>query len=783
MARRLRPASAWLAEAVSAEEAAAGSPPCTRMRKALRDDLRPMLASLDDAPRVSPGLVYEPKYDGIRAIVEINPREAPDPRARARGGRAPRASNNDDSVIVQIYSRLGNEKTSQFPALVEVFQQIGRKLGGRLIIDGEIVALDKAGKPMGFQRLQGRMHLTGAKDIQRMEGEQPVAYIAFDLLRDGDDDLRPRPWTERRARLEARLGKLANPDGPFRISEVARGDGRDLDRRAHAEGWEGLIAKEMRSPYHSGRRSPAWRKLKNVRRQEFVVGGWTEPRNTRSHFGALLLGVVETQAPAARASGRREVRTAGPDPRARARGGGAPRASTDDGKLTYVGHVGTGFDEKELARVAKLLAERSTPTSPFASRVPTNERAHWVRPELIAEVRFTEWTDEKYLRHPVYLGLRDDKNAREVVAEAPAARASGRREVRAQGPDPRARARGGGAPRASKNDGELLGPAERKVVDQLQALEDARRDGAITLPNGNSIKITNPAKVFWPKLKITKGELLRYYVLVSPYLLPAVEDRPLVMKRFPNGITEQAFYQHRRVQEQPPPGVRMEVLPEGLDPVAEPGSSRFVGGSLTTLLYMTQIAAISQDPWFSRVQSPLFTDHVAIDLDPGEGATFKTVLDVARWVRDELRALGVPGVPKTSGSRGLHIYIPLPPKTTYESGQLLCQIIATVVATKHPKAATVERMVRRRPRGTVYVDYLQNILGKTLATAYSARASDFAGVSTPLTWEEVDAGVDPTNFTIRTAPARFAEVGDLWARLRTSKPADLTAVVRKYSRR
>jgi bifunctional non-homologous end joining protein LigD len=727
------------------------------MRTALRDDLRPMLASLDDAPRVSPGLVYEPKYDGIRAIVEIAPAartsERLQPargasgasrRAPAAGGGAPAASKNEDALSVQIYSRLGNEKTSQFPALVEVFEQIGRKLGGRLIIDGEIVALDKAGKPLGFQRLQGRMHLTGAKDIRRMEDEQPVAYIAFDLLRDGDEDLRPRPWTERRARLEARLGKVGNPDGPFRISEVARGDGRDLDRRAHTEGWEGLIAKEMRSPYHSGRRSPAWRKLKNVRRQEFVVGGWTEPRKTRSHFGALLLGVFDGRGTKDEARPRSEVRG----------------SRAEQAKLTYVGHVGTGFDEKELARVSKLLAERSTPTSPFASRVPTNERAHWVRPELIVEVRFTEWTDEKYLRHPVYLGMRDDKRPKEITMEqAPA------------------------APRGSKNEDGMLGAAERAVVDQLQALEDARRDGAITLPNGDSIKITNPAKVFWPKLKITKGELLRYYATVSPYLLPAVEDRPLVMKRFPNGITEQAFYQHRRVQEQPPPGVRMEVLPEGLDPVAEPGSSRFVGGSLTTLLYMTQIAAISQDPWFSRVQSPLVADHVAIDLDPGEGATFKTVLDVARWVRDELRALGVPGVPKTSGSRGLHIYIPLPPKTTYESGQLLCQIVATVIATKHPKAATVERMVRRRPRGTVYVDYLQNILGKTLATAYSARASDFAGVSTPLTWEEVDAGVDPTDFTIRTAPARFAEVGDLWARLRTSKPADLTAVVRKYSRR
>jgi bifunctional non-homologous end joining protein LigD len=329
----------------------------------------------------------------------------------------------------------------------------------------------------------------------------------------------------------------------------------------------------------------------------------------------------------------------------------------------------------------------------------------------------------------------------------------------------------------------VLGEPERSVIDQLQALEDARRDGVITLPNGDSIKITNPTKVFWPKQKITKGELLRYYAQVSPYLLPAVADRPLVMKRFPNGIAGQAFYQQRTREEKPPPGVRIEILPDDLDPIDEPDAKRLVGGSLTTLLYMTQIAAISQDPWFSRVGSARFADYVAIDLDPGEGATFKHVLDVARWVRDELAALGVPGVPKTSGSRGLHVYIPLPPKTTYESGLLLCQIIATVVAAKHPKTATIERTVRRRPRGTVYVDYLQNILGKTLATAYSARASDFAGVSTPLTWEEVDAGVDPAEFTIRTAPARFAEVGDLWARLRTSKPADLTAVVRKYGRR
>jgi bifunctional non-homologous end joining protein LigD len=319
------------------------------------------------------------------------------------------------------------------------------------------------------------------------------------------------------------------------------------------------------------------------------------------------------------------------------------------------------------------------------------------------------------------------------------------------------------------------------VITQLQTLEDARRDGTIELPGGR-LGVTNLAKPFWPKLKLTKGDLLRYYATVAPLILPVIADRPLVMKRFPHGVDDRlAFYQQRKQKEQPPPGVRFEALPDELDPIDEPDAERFIGGSLITLLYMTQLAAISQDPWFSRVQSPLDADYVALDLDPGDGTPFARVLDVARWIRDELASLKVPGIPKTSGSSGLHIYVPLPPETSYQSGQLFCQIVATVVAARHPKVATVERKVKARARGTVYVDFLQNILGKTLATAYSARASDFAGVSTPLTWEEVDEGVDPRDFTIVTAPSRFREVGDLWARLRTSKAARLETVFGKYS--
>jgi bifunctional non-homologous end joining protein LigD len=425
------------------------------------------------------------------------------------------------------------------------------------------------------------------------------------------------------------------------------------------------------------------------------------------------------------------------------------------GSLKYVGHTGTGFDQKELARVSKLLKARETKVSPFAEKIKTNEPAHWVKPDLVAQIRFTEWTADQKLRHPVYLGLRDDKPAAQVVRENPkkAARAN--------------------TPSAATDD----------VVAQLRALEDARRDGSIQLPDGSRIGITNPAKLFWPKLKLTKGDLLRYYATAAPYVLPAVEDRPLVMKRFPNGIDGPAFYQQRSRLEKPPAGVRIETLPAGIDPISEDDARRFIGGSLITLLYMTQIAAISQDPWFSRVQSPLDADYVAIDLDPGDGTPFSRVLEVARLVHDELASLKVPSVPKTSGSSGLHIYIPLAPGTSYESGMLFCQIVATVIATRHPRIATVERTVRARRKGTVYVDYLQNILGKTLATAYSARASDYAGVSTPLDWKEVFEDIDPHDFTIVTAPGRFAKVGDLWARLRTVKPANLEAIFEKYQAR
>ncbi len=451
-----------------------------------------MLATLAEAPLTQKGLVYEPKYDGIRALVEMVP--------AAKG------------VTARIWSRSGNEKTAQFPAIVRALEAAGRKLRAPMVLDGEIVALDERGRPAGFQRLQGRMHLVGARDVERAEQAQPATFIAFDILRDGREDLTRLPLIERRKRLEQVFNltfRLKAEGHVIRLSEQVRDDASAMHARAVKERWEGLIAKDASSTYQPGRRSPAWRKVKLVQ----------------------------------------------------------------------------GFDQKELARVSKLLKARETARSPFSEKIKANEPAHWVRPDLVAQIRFTEWTTDDKLRHPVYLGLRDDKSAGEVVREAVTSTkiASGATGAAAKFP-------------AATSVGAQGAAALTAIIDQLRALEDARRDGELALPNGDRLKVTNLAKPFWPDREMTKGSLLRYYVEVSPYLLPAVGDRPLVMKRFPNGVGGKAFYQQRSREERPPAGVRIETLEDRLDPIGEPDAKRLIGGSLTTLLYMTQIAAISQDP-------------------------------------------------------------------------------------------------------------------------------------------------------------------------------------------
>ena len=327
--------------------------------RAKASDLRPMLAALEDAPLRDPHLIYEPKYDGIRALIEVHP-------GTGSGG-------------VRIWSRLGNDKTAQFPEIIRALDRFRRKLKAPVVLDGEIVALDEAGEPTGFQQLQNRIHVMDMAQGVMVTAVRPVAFIAFDVLRDGDMDLRPLPLAVRRVRLERMFGSA--PGSILRLSDAVLADGTALYRQALDHGWEGLIAKSVQSPYHTGRRSAEWRKLKIVKQQEFVVGGWTEPRRSRAYFGALLLGVYDNQG------------------------------------LRYVGHTGTGFTHASLASLDTLQQKLERDTSPFVKRPATNERPHWVAPKLVAEVKFTEWTADGKLRHPTYLGLRDDIDPRTIRRE------------------------------------------------------------------------------------------------------------------------------------------------------------------------------------------------------------------------------------------------------------------------------------------------------------------------------------------------------------------------------
>jgi bifunctional non-homologous end joining protein LigD len=426
--------------------------------------------------------------------------------------------------------------------------------------------------------------------------------------------------------------------------------------------------------------------------------------------------------------------------------------STTADRLVYVGHTGTGFDEKELARVMAKLKPLETKECPFAEKPKSNERPHWVRPDLVAQIKFTEWTADLRLRHPVYLGLRDDKRPHDVVRE------SGTRLHSSVARRLRDAPKSESAPVSrirKKQRATASGPSRTEIqslLDQLTELEKARRDGHLQLPGGDTLSVTNLHKVFWPALKLTKGDLFRYYAHVAPAILPVLADRPLVMKRYPNGVHEKPFYQHRAAEA--PAGIRVEPV-HSAD--ARP---QLVGGNLKTLLYTSQLAAISQDPWFSRVQTPGIADQVALDLDPPDDLPFGKVLDVARWIRDELEGLSVLALPKTSGSSGLHIYIPLAPGTPYESGLLFCQLVATLVAEKHPKAATgraggqIARLARyvrlpaehRRQDARIGIqrtsEPIMPVSRRRLRGRRSTRASS------------------REDFTLRTVPGRVDKVGD-----------------------
>jgi bifunctional non-homologous end joining protein LigD len=697
--------------------------PASAIRRAARD-ISPMLATLSSEVPSGDEWTFEPKYDGIRVL----------------------ALGTEHGVA--LLTRNGNDKAAQFPEIAAAVLQLVKARRAPLILDGEIVALED-GEATRFQALQSRMHVTSAAAIDRHVTTTPVACIVFDLLLDGDEGMLGLPWRERRARL-VRVFSGRGVDGDrLRLGETETGDGERMLALARDRGWEGIIAKRVDAPYRPGVRSRDWLKIKVELRQELVVGGWTEPRNSREHIGAILLGYYR------------------------------------DGEFVYAGHTGGGFSQDALRDMYRRLAPLERDTPPFTTKPRTNERAHWVEPKVIAEVKFSEWTNDGKLRQPVFLGVRDDKDPRDVVREG--AKRDVGRATRAAGGESgvvERTARGSGrAKRASVSAARSASkgkPASRvarraardsRLLDSIAEIEAGSGGGTIDLPDGRSLRVTSLGKPYFAGPTITKGDLMRYYVRVAPGLLPAIADRPLVLKRMPEGMAGETFFQHR------PPSGAPEVMRTAEVATEDGMQLRVIGGDLGTVLALVQFGVISMDPWHSRIDSLDVPDYAFLDLDPGPDAGFGRVIEVALAVRGELESLGLRGVPRTSGSRGMHIALPLPAGLTYDVALVLAQIVATRVADAHSSLATVERAVRQRAPDAVYVDYLQNVRGKSIASVYSVRARTGATVATPLDWDDVRPGLDPTAFTIATVPERLAELGDLW-RAGMRRPNAMRAITR-----
>lgn len=559
------------------------------------------------------------------------------------------ASKHDDKY--QLYSRNQIDFTERFAA---VFQAL-RELKHDVILDGEIVAVDDDGIPH-FEWLQNH-----ARD-----NHGTLQYQIFDILWCDGHDVRSMPLRSRKALLKAILPNKSI----LKFSDDVEAKGVALFKQMQAKHLEGMVAKRADSPYREADRGAEWLKVKTHLRQEVVIGGYTEPRGSRQYLGSLIVGVY------------------------------------DKGALQYVGHSGGGIPDDQRRQLRNKLAKIERQSSPFKVEPKPNAPVHWVRPEYVCEMEFSEWTKEGYMRQPEFKGLRPDKKPTAVHRE--------------------------------------------KAKNTTEKIKEAAQNS-----NGLPFEQTHLDKVFFPKHKYTKGDLFKYYESVADYILPYLKDRPLSLNRMPNGIKGESFFQKNN-----------EHLPDWV-PHADIFSDSnnadlrwIVGGDLQTLLYIVQLGSIEINPWNSRVGNLDKPDWIVIDLDPEE-INFEKVIEVAQTVKEVCDEWKIPTYPKTSGKTGLHIFIPMGAKYSYEQAKNLAHLIVLEVNKRQPKITSVERMPAKRHR-KIYLDFLQNREGQTLAAPYSVRPTPDASVATPLHWDEVKKGLKPTDFTIENMPKRLKKVGDLW---------------------
>ncbi|HVV05773.1 MAG TPA: DNA ligase D [Puia sp.] len=579
------------------------------------------------------------------------------------------------------------------------------------VLDGEIVVLDEKGQS-DFSRLQE----------WRSEADGQLYYYLFDILWLDGRDLTQLPLTERRDILRSIM-----PDNDMlRMSENFEATGTEFFAAAKKMGLEGIIAKASGSTYSPGLRTRDWLKIKTALRQEVVIGGYTLNEGSDKPFSSLLAGVFEK------------------------------------GKLQYTGKIGTGFSrelQKELLKKFKPLIRKTSPftitpdiNKPSRFRPdPPQAKAVWLEPKLLCEVSFREMTSDGVMRHPSFEGMREDKNAKEVVREEPIPAKS--------------------AVRSAEKAPAILTPT--KTRGRLTLLNPKDGSQARTV-NGHELHFSNLGKVFWPKEGYTKRDLLNYYYQVAPYILPYLKDRPQSLNRFPNGITGKSFYQ-KDVTATAPDWVKQ--FPYHTSTGED--KNFLVVEDEASLLWMANLGAIEMNPWNSTIYKPDLPDWCIIDLDPTEKNTFEQVIQTARVTKEIIDDLKVPGYCKISGSTGIHIYIPMGARYTYDECQLFGKLIATRVHNELPGFTSIERLTNKR-KGRIYVDYLQNRPKATLAAPYAVRPKPGATVSMPLHWEEVKKGLKMSSFTIANALNRIKKEGDLFKPV-LGKGIDMKKILRKLT--
>jgi bifunctional non-homologous end joining protein LigD len=588
------------------------------------------------------------------------------------------------------------------------------------VFDGEILVLNDKG-------------ISNFGDLQnwRSEADGELVFYVFDIIWYDGKDLKELPLHQRQ---EILAKVLPGNDDRIRLSKVFDASGIDFYRAAERMGLEGIIAKKKDSTYSANFRSKEWLKIKVHKRQEVIIAGYTKNEDTSKQFSSLLLGVYV------------------------------------DNALQYVGKVGTGFSvkvQKEMMEQFEPLVIKESPfdeipdvNKPSRFRPnPPKAKATWLKPELVCEVAFTEVTSDGVFRHPSFQGMRIDKKAKEVVREVAAPTqdlVDKVEEVVAE------------AETESKTHDAAIVPPKGKTK---KTLLNPKEETQVRKVNGQELKFTHLSKLYWPEDKISKREMFNYYYQIAEYILPYLKDRPMSLNRYPGGIHAKSFYQ-KNVKDTAPDWA--QTFPYKTSDGEE--KEYLVGKDEATLLWMATLGCIEMNPWFSRTSSPDSPDYCVVDLDPDK-QTFDQVVEAANAVKEVLDAIDVPSYCKTSGSTGIHIYIPLAAKYDYDQSQLFAKIIVNIVNKQIPDFTSLERMIANR-KGKMYLDFLQNRPGATIAGPYSLRPKPGATVSTPLHWDEVKKGLKMEDFNIRNAVERVRSEGDLFKGV-LGKGIDLEKTIKK----